>query len=92
MRIVNENFETINESDVDLTKGYFSKGIAIRKDAEPIDYVKKFAWSDEDYEDVMVYRLREKIPIDIPTEEPSPTDELTQVIDALLGVGGDQNG
>ena len=71
-----------------MTKGYFSKGIAIRKDAKPIDYVKKFAWSDEDYEDVMVYRLREKITIDVPTEEPTQTDELTEVIDALLGYGG----
>lgn len=90
MRTVNENLETIRDSEIDLTKGRLVEGQAIREDAEPIDDITKFAWNDDDYEDVMIYMLYKEFPMDI-TEQPSPTDELTQVIDALLGVGGDQN-
>ena len=89
MRIVNENLETIQETEVDLTKGRLVEGQAIREDASPIDNIKKFAWSDEDYENVMIYCQNKEIPVDIPTEEPTQTDELTEVIDALLGYGGE---
>ena len=90
MRIVNENFEIINESEVDLSKGYLVSATIVREDAEPIDDVTKFAWADEDYEEAQMYVLnREEEPSE---PKPSQTDELTQVIDALLGFGGDQNG
>lgn len=88
MRIVNEYFKTIDESEVDLTKGQLVKSIGIREDATPVDDITKFAWYDEDYEEVQMYVLNKE------SEEtqPSQTDELTLVIDALLGIGGVQNG
>lgn len=55
MRIVNENYETIDESDVDLSKGQLLPATVIREDAVPIDDVTKFAWDDEDYEEVQIY-------------------------------------
>lgn len=58
MRIVNENNETIKEADVDLTKGELINAIGIKEDAEPIDNVTKFAWADEDYEEVLRYVLK----------------------------------
>ena len=88
MRIVNVNLETIDESEIDLEKGYLAEGQAIREDAKPIDNITKFAWNDDDYEDVMIYMLYNEVLIDIP-EEPTQTDELTNVIDALLGYGGE---
>lgn len=56
MKLVNENFEVITMDEVDLTKGYLSTVTLIRDDAEPIDDVTKFAWVDEDYEEVKIYR------------------------------------
>ena len=53
MRVINQNHETITEYD--LTKGYLVPTQVIREDAEPIDNVKKFAWADEDYEEVQMY-------------------------------------
>lgn len=55
MRIVNENFETI--TGYDLSKGYLVTTTAIREDAEPIDNINKFAWADDDYEEVQMYVL-----------------------------------
>ena len=55
MRIVNEKHETINEADADLTRGELINAIAIKEDAEPIDNVNKWAWADEDYEEVLIY-------------------------------------
>lgn len=55
MRYVNEKFETIAESEIDLEKGYLSNVKAIREDAEPIDNVKKFAWDDDDFEEAQMY-------------------------------------
>lgn len=72
MRIVNENLETISESDVDLKKGHLTEGQAIREDAKPIDDVTKFAWDDDDYETVMIYVLFENISSDILPETNSP--------------------
>lgn len=57
MRIINESYETISESDVDLVKGYLTKVTTIREDATPIDNVTKFAWEDDDYEEVQQYCL-----------------------------------
>lgn len=62
MRVVNQNFETITEYD--LTAGKLIPSIAVKEDAEPIDNVTKFAWHDEDYEDVQMY-----IPYPVKTAE-----------------------
>lgn len=68
MRYVNEKFEPITEDDVDLEKGYLTTTTAIREDAEPIDNITKFAWNDNDYEEVQVYSLN-------PERELSPQDD-----------------
>lgn len=53
MRVINQNHETITEYD--LTAGRLVPTTVIRADATPIDNVTKFAWADEDYEEVQMY-------------------------------------
>lgn len=53
MRVINQNRETITEYD--LTAGRLVPTTVIRADASPIDNVTKFAWADEDYEEVQMY-------------------------------------
>lgn len=76
MRIVNENYETITEAEADLTVGYLSLAIVIRENADPIDDKTKFAWADEDYEEVQVYHLFKEQPEEEPTGETVTWDEL----------------
>lgn len=74
MRIVNENFETITQYDSE--NGRLVQNKAVRLDAEPIDNVTKFAWADEDYEDVLMY-----IPNHVePDTGPSPQDDTDSMI------------
>ena len=68
MRYVNEKNEPIQESDIDLSKGFLSPAKVIREDANPIDNITKFAWDDTDYEDVQVYSLN-------PKKEMTPQDD-----------------
>ena len=56
MRLLNECYEEILESDIDLTIGEIFGATIIRADATLIDNVNKFAWADEDYEKVQIYR------------------------------------
>ena len=53
MRTVNQQGETI--TDYDLSKGVLTPAKVIREDATPIDNVIKWAWAEDDYEDVMMY-------------------------------------
>ena len=53
MRVINEKFETI--TNYDLTAGKLIKSFAVKEDAEPIDNVNKFAWANEDWEEVQMY-------------------------------------
>ena len=53
MRTVNRDLQTITEYD--LEKGSLLPAKAIREDAAPIDNVTKWAWAEDDYEDVMMY-------------------------------------
>lgn len=69
MRIVNENFETIKESEVDLSKGCLITATVIKEDAEPIDDITKFAWDDDDYEEVQMYCLNREMPLEIPKDD-----------------------
>ena len=59
MRVGNTKGQDIPESEVDLTKGNLYTKNIIRPNAEPIDDITKFAYTDEDYETVQVY---ERIP------------------------------
>lgn len=62
MRILNELRQEIKESDVDLSKGRMYVKRIIRPDAVPVDNVNKFAYADEDYEEVQIY---ERIPDEV---------------------------
>lgn len=53
MRVVNQDLQTI--ADYDLRKGRLVQAKAVREDAAPIDNVIKWAWAEDDYEDVMMY-------------------------------------
>lgn len=55
----------------DLTKGSLSVRTVIRPEAAPIDNVTKFAWADEDYEEIQVY-----IPYEVTANEPSQLDRI----------------
>ena len=74
MRIIDENYNTIQESEADLEKGFLVNALSVREDAKPIDNITKFAWSDDDYEEVKMYRLY--------TTETEPTiqDEMDSVL------------
>ena len=69
MRVVNQTLETIAEYD--LNKGGLVPAKAIREDAVPIDNVIKFAWADEDYEDVQMYMPNQKA-----NEAPTQMDRI----------------
>ena len=53
MRVVNERYETITEFD--LSAGRLVPSIAVKEDAVPIDNMKKYAWADEDWEEVQMF-------------------------------------
>lgn len=53
MIILNESMEEITEYD--LNHGSLVETVRIRPDAVPIDNITKFAYTDEDYEPVMIY-------------------------------------
>lgn len=53
MRTVNQHLQTITEYD--LGKGILLPAKAIKEDTAPIDNVTKWAWAEDDYEDVMMY-------------------------------------
>ena len=53
MRVINRKGETITEYD--LTKGRLVARKVLRADAPPIDNKTKFAWTQEDYEEVQMY-------------------------------------
>ena len=55
MRILNEQNEELRQSDCDLAIGELRSEVIIRPDAEPIDNETKYAWADEDYEEILRY-------------------------------------
>lgn len=55
MKIFNIQNEEIQESDCDLNLGVLVPSQMLKADAAPIDNVTKFAWNEEDFEDVMLY-------------------------------------
>lgn len=76
MRVVDENANTITSYDLSL--GNLVETSVIKVDAEPIDNVTKFAWADDDYEEVLMY-------IPNPTDwnasdDPSPQEDIDEMI------------
>lgn len=55
MRILNEQGDELQRSDCDLTIGELRQEVIIKPDAEPIDNVTKYAWANDDYEEIMRY-------------------------------------
>lgn len=53
-RIVDENDNELENPD--LSVGYLVLSNRIKKDAEPIDDETKFAWADDDWEEVYIYK------------------------------------
>ena len=71
------------ESEIELSVGFVTIGTVIKIDAEPIDNITKFAWTDEDREEAYFYHLN--------PEPPGPTPEeriaqLEAMLEALTGV------
>lgn len=65
MKIFDQNDKEIQLEDCDLTIGYITNEIRIKNDATPIDNKTKFAWYEEDYENIKRYIV---IPEDIRNE------------------------
>lgn len=55
----------------DLTKGYLQPKTVIKPDAIPPDDVTKFAWDDDDYEEIQIY-----IPYESKNSEPTQLDRI----------------
>lgn len=62
IRLLNENYEEISEADIEPEKGRIYTKNVIKPDADPVDDITKFAYADDDYEEVMIYeRLSEEV-------------------------------
>lgn len=55
MRILSQDNQELTQEQCDLTKGYLVHEVTIKEGAEPIDNKTKFAWADEDYEEILRY-------------------------------------
>ena len=71
MKVLNQDFQVITEYD--LTQGQLLPVKLIREDATPIDNKTKWAWTEEDYEDVQMY-----IPNN-PIEEAADPSQLDRI-------------
>lgn len=74
MRTVNQHLQTITEYD--LGKGILLPAKAIKEDAAPIDNVTKWAWAEDDYEDVMMY-------VETPTETEGYVSQEAKELEAI---------
>lgn len=55
MKIFDRYGNELNEADLDLTRGKLVQTNRIKPDAKPVDDVEKFAYEDDDYEDILEY-------------------------------------
>lgn len=53
MKVIDKNRNII--TNYDLSKGTLINRRIVREDAKPIDNVTKFAWTNEDFEEVQMY-------------------------------------
>ena len=74
MRVVDQHLKTITEYD--LSKGTLVPVRAIKEDATPIDNVTKWAWAEDDYEDVMMY-------VETPTETEEYVSQEAKELEAI---------
>lgn len=86
MRILNKKGIELIENEIDLSAGYLTTGFAIKVDAVPIDNITKFAWDNEDYEEVQYYC--EYSEIDRQSNMPTTEDRIAALEAALLELMG----
>jgi hypothetical protein len=60
MEVRDEHGNAVEDPDMD--GGFLCKRLRVRADAVPVDDVEKFAWADDDYEEVAVYVERAGAP------------------------------
>lgn len=71
MKIFDKLGNELNEADLDLERGRLIPTNRIKPDAKPVDDITKFAYEDDDYEDILQY------------EAPDEADWLEKQIDIL---------
>ena len=55
MKIFDQFGNELNGADLDLERGKLVQTNRIKPDAKPIDDIEKFAYEDDDYEDILEY-------------------------------------
>ena len=55
MKIFDQFGNELNEKDLDLERGRLIPTNRIKPDAKPVDDVEKFAYDDDDYEEILEY-------------------------------------
>lgn len=81
MRLLDENYQEIQEQDIDLTKGFVYGATIIRPDAQPLGG-DKTVWADEDYEQVRMYHAYTPEELAL-MSEPTPEDRIAELEAAL---------
>lgn len=57
MKIFDKLGNELNEADLDLERGRLIPTNRIKPDAKPVDDITKFAYEDDDYEDILQYEV-----------------------------------
>lgn len=57
MKIFDQSGKELNEADLDLERGRLIPANRIKPDAKPVDDKTKFAYEDDDYEDILLYEM-----------------------------------
>lgn len=57
MKIFDKFGNELNEVDLDLERGRLIPTNRIKPDAKPVDDITKFAYEDDDYEDILQYEV-----------------------------------
>ena len=57
MKIFDRLGNELNKADLDLERGRLIPTNRIKPDAKPVDDVEKFAYEDDDYEDILLYEV-----------------------------------
>lgn len=65
-----------------MANGYYQKVTRIKADATPIDNITKFAWNDDDYEEVEEWIEN---PVEIGKTVEERVSEIEEIFNILLG-------
>ena len=92
MKIYDENDQVI--ADPDLKVGELRQETRIKPDAVPIDDKTKFAWDDDDYENILRYHIwtqEELAEIANREAETAKAEELEAFLESAPGVQAEQD-